>query len=478
MNDKRFDDIIKNKLGGHSSGEESDWMDFAHILASSKDLSEDADFDRQIKTKLDQANDEYQPSHWEILKEKLEIEDYIRTRLYLIKGVELSILVLIYMVFTMYFNPFESIQQRLADPVATSSPMALVNDASTISPKRDFLESFPTATNQAAFKQKDNYVEEAAMLAFQKEPPVRSVQLELPSIERKQIQGVLLDNLLPLINPTPPQRIERKKSSNFNKLPFVNAQLEYLKEIHDFKEGILFVEKSTMEDQDGVYAFLSTEFNADIIDSPRDNVYPNYLSYLSYSKGYSLSLGVLKRTGSFDLGIGLRYIQQLYSPRKISETIGGVTEGTRTTTLKKIEYDVLSIPLNLDYRILNKPSWNLFASAGLSMNVIGFAAYVAQEELNQRSARRFNIKGNKQVDQELDYLSQKDFDLGFFQGAPIFDNLFMTASVGAGFEKRIGARTSLNISTHYRHHLFSAEVGPNDDKIHSLVFSLGARYKM
>ena len=479
MDDKRFDDIIKNKVGSHSSSEGSDWMDFASLLEASKTEVTDQDFDEKIKSELESIQDEYQPSHWEILKEKLEAEEYIRTRLYLIKGIELSILLLFYMTFSTFFNPFEAIQQRLAQPVATSSPVAYLSGESSVNKGSGETSSYliqdspEDLENTEAINHsiESNSVESQVKVAA----PSRSTLSKLPLLKDKDVPKV--DLIRQVIDASPIQ-IEHSKVplQSVAALPLIEQDLQINTTLQ--LEEDLFITIEEEVSRDGIYAFLSTDFNADIIDSPRDNVYPNYLSYLNYSKGYSMAVGVLNRSGRFDLGIGARYIQQLYSPRKISETIGGIAGGTRTTTLEKIEYDVLSIPVNLDYRIINKPSWNLFASAGLSMNIIGFAAYVAQEELNQRPSRRFNILHNKQVDSELDYLSQKDFDLGVFQGAPALDNLFMTASFGVGFEKWVGERTSVNLSTHYRHHLFSTEVGPNDDRIHSLVFSLGAKYKM
>lgn len=469
MEDKHFDDIIKNKLDQARSTENSDWQDFESLLDEAGPLSDADMFDREIKQQVEEAKDAFEPSHWHILKARLEAQEFVRTRLYLAKGLELSILVLFYIGFNALYHPIDEIRHRIAPPVLMAehiAPPAAAHPAEAIAVSPEALPSAP-------MHQSPRLTTNTHQATPRKTPPA-STASSRPQLAQSQPAHALPARQPASMASTPALPINQPALADVARLPH-RASLDIASRAKITPAAIALPDKRPADGD--LLLGASIAVNADIIDSPSDQVYPNLLSYRDYSRGYSAGLNIYKNLGRLIVGTGVKYTHQAYTARPVTEVALDGAEVEKEVKLGDIAYDVISVPLSLGYRFWDTDRWSLYGMASLGVNVVTYSQYTIEESLENRSSRSYNIKSASQLDSDLE-LSAKPFSRGLLDGGSVFDNLYLSTALAVGAEHQITQDWSLDIGIGYRHHLNSTRVGPNQDRIHAFSTQIGVKRRI
>lgn len=122
---------------------------------------------------------------------------------------------------------------------------------------------------------------------------------------------------------------------------------------------------------------------------------------------------------------------------------------------------LLEIPLDIQYTFFKNEKWRIYATAGLSLNVIGSRTY---DGFQKTTDQGFSISTK---------INSDNYERGAFEGSAFNQNVFLSAGGGLGLERQLGDKVSLYILPSYRHALTSS--GINKDKIHSFAVNIGIK---
>ncbi len=109
MRDKNFDKLLQEKLKGHEYANSG--PDWSRMESAMNEADKDLSVDSEIRNRLKHHEVTYQPSHWELLKERLEFEKKLKERIIFSKLAETVILILLVMS-VLQFTEFKNLQKK------------------------------------------------------------------------------------------------------------------------------------------------------------------------------------------------------------------------------------------------------------------------------------------------------------------------------------------------------------------------------
>lgn len=445
MKDSEFDDIIKGTLDDHASATPGDWSAMADHIERSEQ-QEDA-LDTKIQEELRGLEDHQGSSdQWTLLQRRLDYTDQQHRSILLAKAVELSVLLLAFLVYHHMYEPIALLQNRLQAPVLMADKIK--HHTRTLETSTALLEH--TSVYDQVISGDRSLRRQAPNLHYPTYTALLPEMALVSSMDRSLPAGST--DYLPLVDPEP--------------LPIMLRDLV----IHQLIYPVLLDPQANRADL-LVSAYASV--NTDIISTPDDGIYEGVNGYLHYAEGLSIGSDIILRYPRWDFKTGLRFTRQDYDPRHLSET--NVT-GKGTTTTKRLDdisYDIISIPLAADYRVIHRPRFSAFVGGGLSNNFVASARYEIKEQeqtSEARVTRSVQVNSKNDIDQNFQ-LSQKPFNEGLFRSGNLQDNFFLTCMLGAGIELRPDAATALQLGIHY-HHNISNQIGPNEDRVNTVGIQL------
>lgn len=147
MKDKSFDKLLQEKLQGHEYA--SSGPDWGRMESALSQADKDVKVDSEIRNRLKEHRVPYEPSHWELLKKKLELEKNLKRRIITSKVAEVVILVLL--IFSAYqIKEYKGDSAPTAKADTTTPTLAVKSDL-TQTNHIDVTES-EALTNQALSK--------------------------------------------------------------------------------------------------------------------------------------------------------------------------------------------------------------------------------------------------------------------------------------------------------------------------------------
>ncbi len=127
MKDKSFDKLLQEKLQGHEYA--STGPDWSRMESALNQVDKDIQVDSEIRNRLENHRVPYEPSHWEILKKKLEFEKNLKKRIVTTKIAEVTILLLL--IFSVYqLKEYNEGLHPNNIKNATATDLAIENDVS------------------------------------------------------------------------------------------------------------------------------------------------------------------------------------------------------------------------------------------------------------------------------------------------------------------------------------------------------------
>lgn len=489
MANNNFEKDLKSKLSDWKVDyDPSSWDQMnAHLdeaLGVDETSQVDNEFDQNLIEKLEGHQTPYKSADWENLSNKLDKEDSIQRRIIKIAALQF---VVVFLVFLSLWNwkGAEMVhihKEKQAQKTALSFAFAQQqenfyqqfltdlearnNFASTTAPLLEFAKIANRIKNETSkisnLELEDQTIEllqnalvinkqsQPMAMQFSKEEDILEVNNSMVTADAKidlTVVDLSIENIEALANVT----------------PNIDYENEVLKEP---KFVLLNIEPEKKKTEFSVGGLFSPDLY--VIRSPEDPVY-HYSGHYSDSYGLSGGISFSARKKSLELESGILYSSVSYKPREIPEFYA--SEGRAYETyLNDILFNVISVPLQLKKHFNIGKSSTFYALAGTSFNGIinsNFDIHLEQLEILDPLTEGF-AENKPQLD-------KKDFDPGLFEGGSIFDNAFVTADLGIGFQQLVSNKFSFYVQPTL-HTQFTNGIGPNNDKLHKLSVYLGAKY--
>lgn len=474
MKDKFFDHIIKDKLNTLLSQKSEGSWELLQKKMDVANLEEDMLLDKKISDEISGLSVPYNPSHWAQLKEKLELESYLKTRIYLSKVAEITMLfLLLFTLYNMYpTNPqwfdgeVRNIYAQESGSEATGSLVAVAEDS------EDKIVENSAVSNKPTSLKTDRLIETITPVSLAMVSPL---DFDNPRVLESSMlfsDIVVTENPEAIASASPDRNTDQVIATEIYNPESIALLQTSVEEQNRVAMGMMVNSPVEIKSHDKVSHAWNIGMGADInlINVPWDEVYslPGYnLDETSVSGFAGVDFAL---NNELQLRTGIGYKRNSYEPRKVNERYGSTEEFFKETSLDRITYDIISVPMALNLSLYKRNGWNSYLSLGAALNIITKTDYLITETL--RSDRS---KPNA-YPRSAPKLSEKEFVLGIADGGDISQNLYATASFGLGVEKRVSKGFSLYMQPTYYHHILNDAVGPNEDKLNSMSLQLGMKF--
>jgi len=496
MDNKDFDEIIKKKLESLNRIDGSDdwdvfrekWNESAVDETPEVESDENLDdlFDEKIKQNLQNLRMPFNSAHWVKLKEQLEAEALFKKKLFVAKSMEIVILVFL-VVGVLNILPIQ--QDVYQIPIYDSPMVASISvDKETVveykeSQKKERQASlvynnkvlreilqFPTL-DKSIFDTSKTYG--TSDRETQSSQPIQSINSERKS--SKVIFPFTKFNNRSELKPENFLVVQKE---------FAELETQSLEEIYLPKRPTGFpdfvVPQKPIPEKENSFVSFSVGPKVNLINSPFDPVY-EVDPYNTFNTNFNIGAKVSKDIGPVEVYTGLGYANTSYRPLIVKEKYNSQESEISEISLEKIKLSTISVPLGVKYNLIDKKSFQIYASAGVDLNLVARSDF---EIVDVPIENGFAIisppasfkAGNSNRANENSLLASKNFKNGIFDGGTLRDNIFASASISIGAVKSISKNTSLFVEPRYNHYISSNGLGPNNDKVHGLSLDVGVRY--
>jgi len=215
---------------------------------------------------------------------------------------------------------------------------------------------------------------------------------------------------------------------------------------------------------------LLTGLDGDNVFTP---AYPRFKVPETIRNSSGFHLGFLLSEGAkrLETGFGFIFAHKEYNAPAVTFIQGSLRDGYTTEQLKKIQLNLLQVPVFTRFNIVHKENWRLYASLGATAQVTLSANYFIVHPGFFPSSVALTGKTNS-VYQNLEE--------GLMQGGTLIDNVYLSMDMGIGAEKMISPRTSIFAQSSYQSFVghVSKGIGPYNDRISTISFQSGVRINL
>lgn len=215
---------------------------------------------------------------------------------------------------------------------------------------------------------------------------------------------------------------------------------------------------------------LLTGLDGDNVFTP---AYPRFKVPETIRNSSGFHLGFLLSEGAkrLETGFGFIYANKEYNAPAVTFIQGSLRDGYTTEQLKKIQLNLLQIPVFTRFNFVHKENWRIYAKLGATAQVTLSANYFIVHPGFFPSSVALTGKSNS-VYQNLEE--------GLMQGGTLIDNVYLSMDMGVGAEKMISPRTSIFAQSSYQSFVghVSKGIGPYNDRISTVSFQSGVRINL
>lgn len=215
---------------------------------------------------------------------------------------------------------------------------------------------------------------------------------------------------------------------------------------------------------------LLTGLDGDNVFTP---AYPRFKVPETVRNSSGFHLGFLLSEGAkrLETGFGFIYAHKEYNAPAVTFIQGSLRDGYTTEQLKKIQLNLLQIPIFTRFNIVHKENWRFYATIGATAQVTLSANYYIVHPGFLPSSFTLTGKTNS-VYQNLEE--------GLMQGGMFMDNIHLSMDMGVGAERMISPRTSLFAQSSYQSFVghVNKGIGPYNDRISTVSFQSGVRINL
>jgi hypothetical protein len=215
---------------------------------------------------------------------------------------------------------------------------------------------------------------------------------------------------------------------------------------------------------------LLTGLDGDNVFTP---AYPRFKVPETIRNSSGFHLGFLLSEGAkrLETGFGFIYAHKEYNAPAVTFIQGSLRDGYTMEQLKKIQLNLLQIPVFIRFNIVHKENWRVYATMGATAQVTLSANYYIVHPGFFPSSVTLTGKTNS-VYQNLEE--------GLMQGGMFMDNIHLSMDMGVGAERMISPRTSLFAQSSYQSFVghVNKGIGPYNDRISTVSFQSGVRINL
>ena len=455
MQNKEFDKDIKKILENfEESYDPSSW----DILASKMDLEDSAQVDSneelipEVKRILENYEEPVKEEHWQVMKEDLDLIDQKQKQVVvskLVESVVVLLLVLTYFNYTSFINqPNVQLDRLYVDSKqSVTSADDLIASIDIIDPSQSVNLYQPTRPT-ASLEPLPNY---QALSVISSSP---HVTIALSSFSAATIiSGGESEEISDEVNSLASLPI-KSLLTEFT-APSIEPELSTQTEISDKKTS------------KGLWMSVAYSYDLNLINSSFDF---SYLTSPLNSGLFGNSVGILlsKEIGGIQVESGLLYADKTYAPGLIRSYSKSSSSSYLESALDAADFQQVSIPVNIKMAFPSNKVWEIYTVAGVGFHAIMATDYTVSKKI-QPSARLSQAVQQESVDLSL-------LPTGLAQGGSIDNNLYLTALVGVGAQANIKNDMAFFFQPQYQYN-FSNNSNELINKVHSLNILTGLKFR-
>lgn len=486
----QFDQLIREKLEQIQVEYNPETWDVLaqrlDVQESGTPLVENSLLDEVIFAKLQDATVSHRPSQWERLAERLDEETDTRRKVLVYKLMEAALILLLLIIAGQYV-----INTEVHTPQATKSSFNS-NQQNTLSDIHN-AEEICNENVVATITSSENDVNKK-VITFKKQQklaPASTNQLyttqdsDLPTVEYAVPKYQRVSPQLP-VKPLQAQHPAYKTPTSVVDLnstsDFLNLVAPKPWDMIDALEGIMMLELQHNNKVGADYTMLikpvqkrpvlmvsmfgSGDYNH-VITPPKVENEDKFEGVKRYAPGYGGGITAGLEVGRWEVSTGAIYTSKTYQPRLVLYAKGNLRDGYFLEGIKDIQLHTVNIPLQFRYNFVHHDKWRVYATAGLSLQV-AFQAdyYIADQDAFKNVLGAQNLSPAPQTKPGFneDPIDESKLPKGFLEGGSLWENGYITGNVGLGLERYITGRWSIFAQPTYHHSLDYFTQGLGPDK--------------
>ena len=466
MEKQEFDKKIQELIAGFKENyDPKSWDSFE------KKLKFEEEMDALIKSSVDEHTEPFNEAHWDLLIEEIQRRK-VRT---IVKRCSEVVIILLLILTTQNFIQFKNFGKDKRRDIVTMAQLDVgilqldnlldfdgssFHNESSVGPesgiRNNRLFSSLTNENLALSEKNENETvnEQNEIVGFD-----ISLQDNAKVSSTSGISNILPDELIGNDNNT---------SSDLVTLDVLGIEELETSEIDLIYNSDIIV-TPFKNSQNGLWVSIIAGPDVNFINSPFD------LSLLSnpvQSQSGALSLGatVSRDIGNLELMSGLIFSSKNYFPYRIREFIPSLDQKYFESNLRSLEFNQVQIPLLVHYHSPRTSGMSIYGTMGLGVNVITNTYYDIETQLRSFAGTSSSTKGGQS-------LNLRDLPQGLFQSGSIGDNVYTSAIVGFGIEKRFNNKVAITVLTSYQRSI-SKEINPIINRTQQLGVTTGIKVNL
>lgn len=487
MGKDSFDDEIKKKLDGFVElYDGSTWDrlssfldDMPNNIPDSEATISEEEIESIVKEKLENHQESVQEKHWQQLKSELDELDARKERLWTIKLIEATILLLLiytYWNFASYPHDLldgyqEEINVEIDQNIFASETSSSSNSADLASKTSKELGNNFSIKNDR-FSQINaasiNNHRLSGILSLHSEEQFQSfIQVEsehaiigLDKLDRNRVTPADATQLITATDEFISANTFTPVVASLAINPLMVSKIETKMMTEPLAEIV------ATNIHKGLWITVGFSKDVNLINSSV-NVKSLQTHVNSGLYGTSLSLLASYQMKSLEFETGARFSQKNYFPGLITSFTKASSNTYLETQLDQIAFNQLQIPIVAKIHALNETTDNLYALGGIAVNMIMDYDYSVQKKV-QASSRVASLVSNNTND--LSSLPN-----GLAEGGEFSDNTYLTAIVGFGYQAQLKKYASFYLQPQYQ---FTITDGANDyiRKVHTFNIEAGLKF--
>lgn len=471
MKDDTLDQILKGKLEHLSVPTPEDaWEAFEQKLNATEPgvpQPDDTLIDQIVFDKLHQYEAVRPNSGWHLLRHRMNTRTAITYRIASWKTAEAIILSLLLLLVTRLSlpttiptSPVAGQDSGQATPGGTFNPTVL-----PLPPARPGTSDSNAPTPSVSPLPPTNEASQAQNNATANARPARTL-FRLPAKRTQTLRSITASSTDSPHLLIPEQPVANQSDSG---MPFIDDRPAAL--VVEAQNAAPWTNLITPLSKTQVYVGMYADIAYNRIITPPD-LNNDIIGFDRYSLGYGggFSLGI--RKGSFEIGSGMAYHAIRYEPIPLLVTRGFFNQGYTTEKFDFVELNIISVPLYIQYDLLDKEGWRFYATTGAALNVAYETNFYAvfPEDLGLPSGLRPTPRQQSSFGNRF----------GWFEGGSFRENSYFTLNLGVGLERSFAERWSMFLQPTYLRNLgyYSDGMGPTHDRIHTMSILTGIRVQV
>ena len=482
--DASFDDAVRAALTGFAAAEmPGSWDDMEKLIEADEATS----FDHEVKSKVANYTEPYNPETWPILDNKIEEEERLRRRLVVAKVLEVAAVLI--MLLTVH-NLMPDIREAISnDGDATQSAALADFDEAIAVEEFKISESTSQVTAQSdQLSSSDEQIESKSNLTEQTSEPFAT------NVELQETGTPVMDNStgiqravtqLPLL----PSRSTEVSSGAFatgveacQVDPDINGRAKVasvdeigsiaMAEQIDPGLSLAMPEPVLPRSRKSLRLSIGGAFDVNNLYMPSEQFYANGRKIKFSEKdllayGYSTGSGFIFDHGSWSFETGLYYSSKTFEPNRVLKI--GNSLDVRTVDFDKISLHVVSVPLYGHWNFDKKGKTRMYLVGGAAFNLIVTAHYDLLT-----SGSQFGPPGSSRTDYEVQQVRAN-----FLDDAEFSSKSYVNVTGGFGVEHYLDKKFSVFAQPTYNYQVPFFHISDHAGKhLQFLSMQVGTRIRL